>query len=69
MGLVVCVPKSEALRASRLNEQISDICEEVISDEDRLLFVPRPGEVMALLQVLNEEGIRYSFHHAARDKE
>ena len=61
MGLVICVSKTKALNTSTLSEQVCGICENVVSDEDQLHFVPQPGKLIALLAILNEAGIDYDF--------
>lgn len=61
MGLVISVSKSEACNMLKHNEKISGICEDVVSNDGHLLFRPQAGKLMALLEILNEEGIAYHF--------
>lgn len=64
MGLVICVSNSEALKASKLYEQICSVCEDVVSNDSQLLFIPQAGKLMAVLEMFNEEGIDYHFQHS-----
>lgn len=64
MGLLICVPETEALNASKLHERISDICIEVKLIDGQTRLIPQPGKLMALLEILNEGRIDYHFEHS-----
>lgn len=61
MGLVIYVSKTEACNMLKLSERITGICENVVFNDGHLLFRPQAGKLMALLEILNEEGITYHF--------
>ena len=69
MRLVISVKKIDALRMSRLSEQVSPICEHVAPDDDHLLLTPVAGRLMALLEILKEEGIAYHFQYSRQKTE
>lgn len=68
MGLVISVSTTVVPNLSRLNDQVSAICEIVESNDGHLLFKPQAGKLMVLLEILNEEGIVYHFQ-GSRQKE
>lgn len=68
MGIVICVSKTEGLDSSWLYEQMSGICEDVSCEENKLLFVPRAGKLMAVLAILNQGGIAYHFQSSKENE-
>ena len=69
MGLVIRVSNTEVLNVSRINEKIAGICEHVVSIDSHLHFMPQAGELMTLLEILNEEGIAYQFQSSKQSAE
>lgn len=69
MGLVISVSITVALSMSKLNNQISGICEVVESNDGHLLFIPHAGKLMALVEILNEEGIAYHIQRSKQKEE
>ena len=63
MGLVICV-STEALSSTKLNERISDLCENVVAGDGQLLLIPQAGRLIALLEILNSEAITYHFQRS-----
>ncbi|HET9486818.1 MAG TPA: hypothetical protein VFO54_05265 [Chryseosolibacter sp.] len=57
------------MKSSKLNRQITDLCEDVIAHDRHLLFIPQPGKLMALLEILNAEGVAYELQHSKDNKE
>lgn len=69
MGLVISVSTTVVPNLSKLNDQISGICEVVESNDGHLLYIPQAGKLMALLEILNEEGIAYHFQRSKQKEE
>ena len=65
MGLVICVPLSEPLTASKVDCMISEVCKNVIPHDDKLLLIPQPGKLMKVLRILKENDISYHFQDFA----
>lgn len=63
MGLIICL-STEALSSTKLNERISDLCEDVVACDGQLLLIPQGGRLIALLEILNSEGITYHFQRS-----
>lgn len=69
MGLIICVSKTEALNHSKLRDLVSDTWEDVVSSDGQWRFTPQAGKLMAVLDILNEEGIAYHFQSSKHHEE
>lgn len=59
MGIVICVPQSAALSVAKVNDQLSEVCKQVILNESQLRLIAQPGKLMDVLGILNENSIPY----------
>lgn len=65
MGLIIFVSKQEALTEKFLHDELASLCSYVVQNDDHFLYYPKAGKVMALLKMLNENGLAYRFQSTA----
>jgi hypothetical protein len=67
MGFIIYIAKADALRASRLNDQVSHLCEGILERNDCLAYLPLAGKVIDVLEIFAKNSIEYQLKDEVTD--
>jgi hypothetical protein len=59
MGFIIYIAKADALRVSKLNDQLSHLCECILERNDCAVYLPLAGKVIDVLEIFAKNSIEY----------
>lgn len=59
MALGISIQKENAVNASSVCREISQLCEKIVEEEHYFIYTPLSGKVIDVLRLLRQNGIDY----------